>query len=196
MRELSLATATRPISSLSKSSTFRKRNLLFESCTDDQQSSITGAATLANAMVEHANKELNAPTVKKVHSRYQTWFGHYDQLRHHIVKKHFLSLSGQATTFTYDCGTCPSKFGSSNAWMYAYAQTHPDTAKEMYLCEGFWKRPRHNADSKPALLVNALSRFPEYGGTTDYYITPTEVEKLAAHNPEGAIQNAENYKRL
>ncbi|KEP50424.1 putative deuterolysin M35 metalloprotease [Rhizoctonia solani 123E] len=196
MSQLHVVTTSRPTSTLRKSNSFRKRDLYFKSCTDDESFQITDAAILADELVEHAKNELDALVAKKARSRYQTWFGHYDQLRLHIVKQHFLHLPKKATTFTYDCGACRSKFGSAKAWVYAYIQTHPNSTRKLYLCESFWKIPRNTVGSKPGLFINALSRLPENGGTTDYYITPSEIEKLALKNPEGAVQNSESHRRL
>ncbi|CAE6497461.1 unnamed protein product [Rhizoctonia solani] len=70
------------------------------------------------------------------------------------------------------------------------------STRKLYLCESFWKIPRNTVGSKPGLFINALSRLPENGGTTDYYITPSEIEDLARENPEGTVQNSESHRRF
>ncbi|KAG8706690.1 hypothetical protein FRC11_008029 [Ceratobasidium sp. 423] len=162
----------------------RQNGPQFVGCSGDQQQDITEAIPLAEGYVAEAVGYLQ--DIFGDTQRYNSWFGEFDPDRSSIVKSHFEEIQGKSLSTTYDCSTC------SQEGVFAYV--FPDQPGKIYLCPQFWKAALEGTDSKAGTLVHEQSHFTVNGGTRDYAYGQDACRKLAASDPETAIQNADSHE--
>ncbi|KAI0094340.1 deuterolysin M35 metalloprotease [Irpex rosettiformis] len=156
----------------------------YTACSPDQQTAITAAASMAQAMVADSFTHAQAHTARTI--RYQVWFGAYSDANHATVLTNYASLNnGSYAEYSYDCScNIPSVFG--------YAR--PDQYGKVTLCNAFWDAPVNGTDSQGGTLVHVGSYFYQNGGTIDYTYGQEAAIELAQTTPDEAVQNADNYE--
>ncbi|EUC58573.1 deuterolysin M35 metalloprotease, putative [Rhizoctonia solani AG-3 Rhs1AP] len=167
-------------------------------CSTDERSLIIKAAISTNNAVKYSLNELSGASPGNKMSRYETWFGEYDQRRLKTVQSHFQRIDSKATKLFYDCSLCKT-YLKRRSWMLAYYETAWGASDTLYICPEFHNTPE-NGDSKAGVIIRALLQLStkKQGehAITDYYSTLEEAHKLADKSPEKAIMNAENHRYL
>jgi peptidyl-Lys metalloendopeptidase len=157
----------------------------FVGCSSTQISGAGDAVVQARVYSENAKGYLNAGTVG---SRYTTWFGAYTSTRYNTAQQHFTAIdaaldqsNGQVTI---NCG-CNQNY---------YAYVYPTQPYQIYVCRAFWSAPLTGTDSKAGTLIHETSHFNNVAGTDDIVYGQSGAKNLAASDPDGALNNADNHE--
>jgi peptidyl-Lys metalloendopeptidase len=160
-------------------------SISFVGCSATQSATATDAVNQARTYSENAKGYLASGTVGP---RYTTWFGAYTSSRYGTASQHFVAIdtamdqnSGQ---ITINCG-CNQNY---------YAYVYPTKPYEIYVCRAFWSAPLAGTDSKGGTLIHEMSHFNVTAGTDDIVYGQTGAKNLAASDPAGALNNADNHE--
>ncbi|GJJ78151.1 hypothetical protein EMPS_10510 [Entomortierella parvispora] len=157
----------------------------FTGCSIPQQSQLNAAISAAQSYISAASAYIDSHN--SATPRYTTWFGTFTASRHGAVASIFGRLKwNNLASFTYDCSTCHEP----NEYAYVY----PNQFGKIYLCGSFWRAPLTGTDSKAGTLISQASTFTQNGGAEAYDFSQKGCKHLANVNPEGAVQNADNYQ--
>ena len=134
---------------------------------------------------ENAKGYLNTGTVG---SRYTTWFGAYTSNRYGTAQQHFTAIDAALDQsngqITINCG-CNQNY---------YAYVYPTQPYQIYVCRAFWSAPLAGTDSKGGTLIHETSHFNNVAGTDDIVYGQSGAKNLAASDPDGALDNADNHE--
>ena len=159
--------------------------MTYKGCSTTQISGAGDAVISARAYSENAKGYLNAGTVG---SRYTTWFGAYTSSRYGTAKQHFVEIDAaidqSGGQVTINCG-CNQNY---------YAYVYPTRPYEIFVCRAFWTAPRTGTDSRAGTLIHEVSHFNVVAGTDDIVYGQTGAKNLAATDPNGAVNNADNHE--
>ncbi len=157
----------------------------YKGCSTTQINGAGDAVVSARGYAENAKGYLAAGTPG---SRYTTWFGAYTTSRFNTASQHFVAIdaaidqnNGQVTI---NCG-CNQNY---------YAYVYPTREYEIFVCRAFWTAPRTGTDSKAGTLIHEMSHFNVVAGTDDVVYGQTGARNLAATDPNGALNNADNHE--
>ena len=157
----------------------------YKACSTTQISGAGSAVTAARGYTENAKGYLNAGTVG---ARYTTWFGAYTSSRYGTAQQHFVSIDAamdqSGGQVTINCG-CNQSY---------YAYVYPTRPYEIFVCRAFWTAPLTGTDSKAGTLIHEMSHFDAVAGTDDVVYGQTGAKNLAATDPSGALNNADNHE--
>jgi len=160
----------------------------FPGCSKEKQEKINTAIGLARAMSNRAANYLSSSSCDK---DFVTWFGKYTSSKWTKVKNNFHRIVSPFVTLSFAV-RCDSP-GCHSDW---YAYVHPgDSLYTINVCHIFWSAPNSvTFDSKPGTLIHEMSHFITIAGTNDFTTTPGDSKNLAKHNPDQALNNANNYE--
>lgn len=157
----------------------------YKGCSTTQISGAGSAVNSARNYSENAKGYLNAGTVG---ARYTTWFGAYTSTRYGTAKQHFVSIDAamdqSGGQVTINCG-CNQSY---------YAYVYPTRPYEIFVCRAFWTAPLTGTDSKAGTLIHEMSHFNAVAGTDDVVYGQAGAKNLAATDPSGALNNADNHE--
>lgn len=160
-------------------------DVTFVGCSASEITGATAAVAQARTYSENAKGYLNSGTVG---SRYTTWFGAYSSSRYNTAEQHFVAIDSAMDQnngeITINCG-CNQNY---------YAYVYPNQAYEIYVCRAFWSAPTAGTDSKGGTLIHEMSHFNVVASTDDIVYGQTGAANLAASNPSGALNNADNHE--
>ena len=157
----------------------------FVGCSATQSSTAMNAVTQARTYSENAKDYLAGGTVG---ARYTTWFGAYSSQRYATALDHFQSIDAamdqNAGQIKINCG-CNQNY---------YAYVYPTRPYEIFVCRAFWSAPTAGTDSKGGTLIHEMSHFNVVAGTDDVVYGQSGAKSLAANDPNGALNNADNHE--
>ena len=157
----------------------------FVGCSATQASGAGDAVTQARSYSENAKGYLASGTVG---TRYTNWFGAYSSQRYGTASQHFVAIDAAMDQnngeITINCGCNQS----------AYAYVYPTRPYEIFVCRAFWNAPLAGTDSKGGTLIHEMSHFNVVAGTDDIVYGQTGAANLAASDPDGALNNADNHE--
>jgi peptidyl-Lys metalloendopeptidase len=160
-------------------------NISFVGCSATQSATATDAVNQARTYSENAKGYLAGGTVGP---RYTTWFGAYTSSRYGTASQHFVAIDSAMDQnngeITINCG-CNQNY---------YAYVYPNQPYEIYVCRAFWSAPLAGTDSKGGTLIHEMSHFNNVAGTDDIVYGQTGAKNLAASDPSGALNNADNHE--
>lgn len=159
--------------------------ITFVGCSATQSATATDAVNQARTYSENAKGYLASNTVG---SRYTTWFGAYTSSRYGTASQHFAAIDSAMDQnngqITINCG-CNQNY---------YAYVYPTRPYEIFVCRAFWSAPLAGTDSKGGTLIHEMSHFNVVAGTDDIVYGQTGAKNLAASDPAGALNNADNHE--
>jgi peptidyl-Lys metalloendopeptidase len=157
----------------------------FVGCSATQSTTALDAVHQARTYSENAKNYLVAGTVG---TRYTTWFGAYTSTRYSTAKSHFQSIDAAMDQtggqVKINCG-CNQNY---------YAYVYPTKPYEIFVCRAFWSAPMSGTDSKGGTLIHEMSHFNVTAGTDDIVYGQSGAMNLAASDPAGALNNADNHE--
>ena len=157
----------------------------FAGCSATQSATAMDAVTQARAYSENSKQYLSGGTVGP---RYTTWFGAYSSQRYATALDHFQSIDAAMDQdngqITINCG-CNQNY---------YAYVYPTRPYEIFVCRAFWSAPLAGTDSKGGTLIHEMSHFNVVAATDDVVYGQTGAKNLAASDPNGALNNADNHE--
>ncbi|MGH8076538.1 MAG: M35 family metallo-endopeptidase [Lysobacter sp.] len=157
----------------------------YKSCTTTQIDGAASAVSSARGYSENAKGYLSAGTVG---ARYTTWFGAYTSTRYATAKQNFVAIDAamdqSGGQVTINCG-CNQSY---------YAYVYPTRPYEIFVCRAFWSAPLTGTDSKAGTLIHEMSHFNAVAGTDDIVYGQAGAKNLAATDPNGALNNADNHE--
>ena len=157
----------------------------FASCDATQAATAMDAVNQARAYSENSKQYLSGGTVGP---RYTTWFGAYSSQRYATALDHFQAIDAAMDQnngeITINCG-CNQNY---------YAYVYPTRPYEIFVCRAFWSAPLAGTDSKGGTLIHEMSHFNVVAGTDDIVYGQTGAKNLAASDPAGALNNADNHE--
>ncbi len=157
----------------------------YAGCSTTQISDAGSAMNSARNYSENAKGYLAAGTVG---ARYTTWFGAYTSTRYGTAKQHFVDIDAamdqSGGQVTINCG-CNQSY---------YAYVYPTRPYEIFVCRAFWTAPLTGTDSKAGTLIHEMSHFNIVAGTDDVVYGQAGAKNLAATDPTGALNNADNHE--
>jgi len=170
------------------------RSYVTSNCDSNQISIIKTMWGVFINMLHNSNYEISRGST----NNYRTWFGTYTYTRYDRVNKLFLAelnILNYYDTVNFDCKTCLSYPGYSDAFAYTYPY---DTDRHIYLCPVFWTSPvggNNQIETQAGTIVHELTHFNALGnpGTIDIVYGENDCLNLAYYSPDKAIQNADNY---
>jgi len=154
-------------------------------CSTTQIGTAGNAVVEARAYTENAKGYLAGNTVGP---RYTTWFGAYTSTRWNTAQQHFVAIDSamdqNAGQIKINCG-CNQNY---------YAYVYPTRPYEIFVCRVFWSAPLTGTDSKAGTLIHEMSHFNVVAGTDDIVYGQSGAKSLAASDPDGALNNADNHE--
>jgi peptidyl-Lys metalloendopeptidase len=157
----------------------------FVGCSSTQISGAGDAVVQARVYSENAKGYLNTGTIG---SRYTTWFGAYTSSRYNTAQQHFTNIDAALDQnngqITINCG-CNQNY---------YAYVYPNQPYQIYVCRVFWSAPLTGTDSKAGTLIHETSHFNNVASTDDIVYGQSAAKNLAASDPDGALNNADNHE--
>jgi peptidyl-Lys metalloendopeptidase len=157
----------------------------YAGCTTTQTGTAGDAVVAARGYSENAKGYLNAGTVG---SRYTTWFGAYTSARYATAQQHFVDIDA---AMDLNAGQIKINCGCNQSY---YAYVYPTRPYEIFVCRAFWSAPLTGTDSKAGTLIHEMSHFNVVAGTDDIVYGQTGARNLAASDPNGALNNADNHE--
>lgn len=154
-------------------------------CSTTQISTAGRAVDSARSYSENSKGYLNAGTVG---SRYTTWFGAYTSARYGTARTHFVDID---SAMDQSGGQVKINCGCNQSY---YAYVYPTRPYEIFVCRAFWTAPLTGTDSKAGTLIHEMSHFNVVAGTDDLVYGQTGARNLAASDPDGALNNADNHE--
>lgn len=165
----------------------------FEHCSETQKATVEKALDKARTQAALAAIGLAfLPEAQRpVSPRLKKWFGAYDRGRYeglvHTFVKIYNGLANQQISF--NCSPEEKRCWSTTAYVFALDPFR------VYLCDQYFYLPDDGLESKPAILIHEMSHFEVIAGTVDYKCGGrTTCEALAATDPWGALDSADNYR--
>ena len=159
--------------------------MTFASCDATQSATALDAVNQARAYSENSKDYLAGGTVGP---RYTTWFGAYSSQRYATALDHFQAIDAAMDQnngeITINCG-CNQNY---------YAYVYPTRPYEIFVCRAFWSAPTAGTDSKGGTLIHEMSHFNVVAGTDDVVYGQSGAKSLAANDPSGALNNADNHE--
>ncbi len=160
-------------------------DISFVGCSAGETSTATSAVNAARNYSENAKGYLNGGTVGP---RYTTWFGAYTSNRYATARTHFVDIDAAMDQnngeITINCG-CNQNY---------YAYVYPNRPYEIFVCRAFWSAPLTGTDSKAGTLIHEMSHFNVVAATDDIVYGQSGARNLAATDPNGALNNADNHE--
>ena len=157
----------------------------FVGCSATQSATAMDAVNQARSYSENAKNYLAGGTVG---ARYTTWFGDYTSQRYATALDHFQSIDAAMDQnngeVTINCG-CNQNY---------YAYVYPTRPYEIFVCRAFWSAPLAGTDSQGGTLIHEMSHFNVTAGTDDVVYGQSGAMNLAATDPSGALNNADNHE--
>ena len=157
----------------------------FVGCSATQSTTAMSAVNQARSYSENAKDYLAGGTVGP---RYTTWFGAYSSQRYATALDHFEAIDAamdqNAGQIKINCG-CNQNY---------YAYVYPTRPYEIFVCRAFWSAPMSGTDSKGGTLIHEMSHFNVVAGTDDVVYGQSGAKSLAASDPNGALNNADNHE--
>ena len=183
-----MALATLKPTSTKKSKTAKAKKASFDSCSDNQQTTLQNALDAAIQLANGARDAISdEPSWARPNApRYREWFGNYDGSRYDNVQKHYFKiadvLANKDVKFFCDC--------DSDDFAYVY----PWMAYHIHLCKAFWTAPLTGTDSQAGTIVHETSHFLLVAGTKDHAYGQTNCRRLASDHPNDAVDNADTHE--
>jgi peptidyl-Lys metalloendopeptidase len=154
-------------------------------CSSTQISGAGAGVDQARLYSENAKGYLAGNTVG---ARYTTWFGAYTSSRWTTASQHFVAIDAaidqSGGQVKINCG-CNQNY---------YAYVYPTKPYEIFVCKAFWTAPTSGTDSKGGTLIHEMSHFNTTASTDDIVYGQTGAKNLAASDPAGALNNADNHE--
>ena len=121
----------------------------------------------------------------------KTWFGAYTATRESAVKTVFTNMKNGLSGSTVTCNNGPSCKSTTIAYTYGSF-----TGSTVYLCNEYYDDPIYSESTgyvKEATLLHEWTH--AHSNIFDYNDTYGQAacKALAKSNPDGAIDNADNY---
>jgi peptidyl-Lys metalloendopeptidase len=155
-------------------------------CSSTQISGAGAGVAQARVYSEDAKGYLSSGTAG---SRYTTWLGAYTSSRYSTAKSHFVAIDNaidqSGGQVTINCGCRDRR---------TYAYVYPTQPYQIYVCGAFWNAPTAGTDSKGGTLIHEMSHFNVTAGTDDIVYGQAGAKNLAATDPNGALNNADNHE--
>lgn len=158
----------------------------FTNCSASRQTTLTAAATSADALAAAASTYAAAHTAST--PRYAAWFGNFTAAGHATVAGILRTVASTSFgTYTYTCLTDAHCDALEDVDAYAL----PALTGRVFVCPDFFDAETTGAGSRGGTLVGLA---PLWSGAGSFAQEDEDARDLARRNPDIAIYNAPSYQ--
>lgn len=160
-------------------------SMMFQNCTDEEESTITDAVAMARTAVVRSLQCLKDSSC----TNYTDWFGSKPNAEHYerVSKTYSQVEKGLKSNWIAKCNADQC---DPNTYAYVYPG---DRSRTIHLCNVFLHRSTGNELELTNTPIHEMSHFSNVGGTDDWAYGPGGCQRLARDDPEQAVDNADNY---
>ena len=146
---------------------------------------------IQDSYVNFHKKYIDKKNIVENDTIFKKWFGPYNSSSAAHVRTTVSAILSQTWCKKYVImGSLGGCTGDAVAWFRK--SVDPTRFSVMSICRQFFSLSQSGYNSKGGSIAHELSH--GYGDTQDYYYGTEACLRLALHNPEHAINNADNYQ--